>query len=282
MSTPLPPPVTAQPLSADVLSVQSQVVYGYVGNNAALPTFAQLGIRTFALPTVMFSNTPHYPSKHGGIIPNEWFQGFLSDLEARQALSHLRAVQTGYLGSPDQARLLAEWLKHVRQQFPALRLHVDPVIGDEDCGHYVDPALVCAYKEHLLPMAQGLTPNNYELAQLSGLPCDTLENTLKAARSLLSEQTLWVVVTSAAPCTWTDGNMHLLVVEHHSAEVITHPFVDYAPKGTGDMFSAALTGYWLNGLSLPQAAQKAGDLVVDALRYSQSIHSAELQPAPSA
>lgn len=78
MSAPAPPAL--RPLAIDIVSVQSQVVYGSVGNNVALPVFARQGLRAAALPTVILSNTPHYASMHGGATPEAWFGGWLDDL----------------------------------------------------------------------------------------------------------------------------------------------------------------------------------------------------------
>src|SRR5690554_635823 len=115
-----------QPMQMDVVSVQSQVVYGQVGNNIAVPTFQSLGLRVAAVPTVLLSNTPHHPTLHGGPIPTDWFRGYLDDLVARDALRRLRAVVVGYLGGPEQAEALAGWIDARLRAHPALQGVIDP------------------------------------------------------------------------------------------------------------------------------------------------------------
>lgn len=270
-----PPPVL-QPLAIDVVSVQSQVVYGSVGNNVALPVFARAGLRAAAVPTVILSNTPHYASLHGGAPPIEWFAGWLDDLCARNALARLRAIHTGYLGSAQQAETLARWIEARRAEHPGLRVHVDPVIGDHDHGIYVDPALVPVVRERLAPLADGLFPNGFELECLTGLPVRTESEVVAAARALLAGRTRWVIVTSAAPAAWPAGRMRVAAVTANDARVIDHARIDAAPKGTGDLFSATVTQRLLAGANLFDAAQHACDAVVAAVTLTKAGQSAEL------
>lgn len=194
-------PTVLQPLSLDVVSVQSQVIYGRVGNNVAVPALEALGFSVAAVPTVVFSNTPHYPTMHGGALLTEWFEGYLQDLSARGALHALRAILFGYLGNPRQADALARWARALLKERAGLRIVIDPVIGDQDHGIYVDPCLVDTYRRDLLPLADGLTPNSFELAHLTGLAVNDVESVVAAARTLLTGRTQWVAVTSAAPDT---------------------------------------------------------------------------------
>ncbi|MDD3786089.1 MAG: pyridoxine/pyridoxal/pyridoxamine kinase [Hydrogenophaga sp.] len=266
----------SRPLSLDVVSVQSQVVYGRVGNNVAVPALEALALSVAAVPTVVFSNTPHYPSLHGGALPIEWFDGYLQDLSARGALHALRAILVGYLGNPQQADAVARWARAQLNERTDLRIVIDPVMGDHDHGVYVDARLVDAYRRDLLPLADGLTPNGFELAHLTGLPVDDVETVVAAAHTLLTGRTQWVAVTSAAPDTWAMGEMQVVLVTRRRAEVIIHPRIDAAPKGTGDLFCATLTGHWLNGAGLPEAAAQACRQVVRALRQTKKAQCAEL------
>lgn len=268
------------PLPIDVVSVQSQVVYGRVGNSVAVPTLEALGVSVAAVPTVLFSNTPHYPSIHGGAVPVQWFAGYLNDLVARGALQALRAVLVGYLGGPEQAGALVGWLREQLCRQADMRIVVDPVLGDHDHGIYVDAGLVDAYRRDILPLADGLTPNGFELAQLTGLPVGDTACVIAAARTLLTGRTEWVAVTSAAPEACASDEMQVVLVTRTQAEVITHPRIALAPKGTGDMFCAALTGHWLNGVELPEAAALACDQVVRALHRTSRAQCAELLLPP--
>lgn len=265
-----------QPLAIEVVSVQSQVVYGSVGNNIAVPAFERQGLRVAAVPTVILSNTPHYASMHGGPVPTAWFAGYLDDLRARGALRELRAIQVGYLGSAEQAEVLARWIDTLLAEQPDVRVHIDPVIGDHDHGVYIDPAIVPIYRQRLLPLAHGLFPNGFELAELTGRCVSTMDEVIDAARSLLVGRTRWVVVTSAAPESWTIGRMRVAIVTADAAHTLEHVRIDAAPKGTGDLFSAVLTGQLLAGRDLRDAAQQAADAVVAAVTITHARNSAEL------
>ncbi|MFA5676995.1 MAG: pyridoxine/pyridoxal/pyridoxamine kinase [Pseudomonas sp.] len=269
-------------LPLDVVSVQSQVVYGRVGNNVAIPALEALGLSVAAVPTVVFSNTPHYPTMHGGALPIEWFEGYLQDLSARGALHALRAILVGYLGNPRQADALARWMQALLKKRTDLRIVIDPVMGDHDHGLYVDPSLIDTYRRDLLPVADGLTPNGFELAHLTGLAVNDVESVVAAARTLLTGRTQWIAVTSAAPDTWAPDEMQVVLVTRTQAEVIVHPRIDVTPKGTGDLFCATLTGHWLNGADLSEAAVQACRHVVQALRHTQQAQCAELLLPPMA
>ena len=264
------------PLPVDVVSIQSQVVYGGLGNSVAVPTLQALGLNVVAVPTVLLSNVPHYDTLHGGPVPTEWFAGYLADVERRRVLERARAVLVGYLGPPDQTAVLVDWLGRVLHEHPHLQLVVDPVMGDHDVGVYVHPDLPGMLRDEIVPLAHGIAPNAFEFERIVGRAVTTFAETVAAARELLRTNLDWVVVTSAAPAEAPPGRTRVAVVTRDEAHLIDHELVATVAKGTGDLFTATLVGGLLRGYSVRGAARAAAERTVDVLKRTAALGCGEL------
>ncbi|EFE94780.1 PfkB family carbohydrate kinase [Serratia odorifera] len=254
-----------RPPLIDVITIQSQVIYGSVGNGIAYRALLKKGLEALQVPSVLFGCPPYYGAPSGGAIPIDWFSGFLDDLLARGVAQRARAVIVGYLGSAMQCQALENWLLRVRELNPAIMLIIDPVMGDYGEGVYVDKPLVDCYRSPFLHLANGITPNGFELEQLCGQPLHSREHAVAAAQGLLNQHTRWVLVTSAPGIAQHDRQVGLLLVTPQETRSFTHPKINASVKGTGDLFTALLTSHLLAGENISSAVLSASAEVCKVL-----------------
>lgn len=262
-----------------VLAFGSQLLSGGVGLNAALPVYAQAGIRVAGVPTLLLSNLPHYPSVHTLDIPAAWIRQALTDLEATGALDTVKVVAVGYLADPAQAYAIASWFETLpSERRPVVVL--DPTFGDGDVGFYTNPAVVPAIREALVPLADIMTPNSFELRHLTGAadsqrPETNLARLVERARTLMTDRTRAVILTGISKNDDGASKIGNVVVTVRDAEAFFLDEVATQSKGLGDAFAAALVSGLvrggdpedavLNTAQLATAVQEAATHVRDAL-----------------
>ncbi len=246
-----------------VLAFGSQLLSGGVGLNAALPVYTQADIRVAGVPTLLLSNLPHYPSVQTLGIPAEWMRKALADLEATGALDTLRAVAVGYLADPAQAHAIADWFESLpskRRPFFVL----DPTFGDSDVGFYTNPAVVPAIREALVPLADIMTPNSFELHHLTGKkPEKTLGDFVKRARTVMTDRTRAVILTGVSQNDDGAAKVGNVVVTATGATPFFLDEVATQSKGLGDTFAAALVSGLLRSGDLDDPPQ-GGNTLSDA------------------
>ena len=120
-----------------VISIQSQVAYGHVGNSAAVFPMQMHGIDVIAVPTVLLSNRPGYPTIRGRTLEADLVADLLRGIEERGAVDHARMILSGYLGSAETGAVVADFVARAKARNPALRYACDPVLGDRDRGLFV-------------------------------------------------------------------------------------------------------------------------------------------------
>ena len=181
----------------NVISIQSQVAFGHVGNSAAVFPMQMHGIDVTAVPTTLLSNRPGYPTIRGRVLDAQLVADLLLGIEERGAVDTAQMILSGYLGSADNAAVVADFVARAKARNPALLYCCDPVLGDRDRGLFVHADIPPLVRDRLCPLADIITPNHFEFEFLCGTTAATIDQMLEAARALMARGPSTVVVTSA-------------------------------------------------------------------------------------
>lgn len=238
----------------DVISVQSQLVYGHAGNSAAVPPLRALGMRVAEIPTTLLSNAPFYPTLRGRVLPADWFAGLLQGCSERGLPQRAKMLVSGYFGSVENGLAFADWLEAVLPQSPQLRYCLDPVIGDTHTGPYVEPGLEAVFAERLLPHAWLVTPNAFELGRLSGMPALEHDDAIAASRALLARGPQWVIAHSVSG---DPGDLVTLAISRDEVWRWTSPHLPVDVAGTGDVLMSLTVAFLLKGHRFADAVGRA-------------------------
>src|SRR4051794_26039773 len=152
----------------NVISIQSQVAFGHVGNSAAVFPMQMHGIDVVAVPTTLLSNRPGYPTIRGRVLDAALVADLLRGIEGRGAGDTATMILSGYLGSADNATVVADFVARAKAKNPALLYCCDPVLGDRDRGLFVHADIPPLVRDLLCPLADIVTPNHFEFEWLSG------------------------------------------------------------------------------------------------------------------
>jgi len=253
-----------------ILSISSQVAYGHVGNAAAVPALQSLGFEVLAIPTVLLAHHPGHRPPKGRVTPPQEAADLLDGLEEVGALAKTSAVLTGYLGLPETATVAADAVARVRRFNPRALYLCDPVIGDNG-RVYVRDGVEGAIRERLLPLADVLTPNHFELERLTGRPVTTLEQSIQAARELVAAGPRIVVVTSLQHARTKQDQIETLAVTADEVWSVATPRLGRVPNGGGDLFAALLLGHLVRGAVLSDAFARAVSAVFGVLAASENL-----------
>ncbi len=240
-----------------VISIQSQVAFGHVGNSAAAPVIQALGVTLAAVPTTLLSNHPRYPTTRGRVLDAPLVADLLRGIEERGLVERATVLLTGYLGSPANADVVAEFVERARKANPALVYICDPVVGDEDSGVFVAPALPPVFRERLLPLAAIATPNQFELGYLAGRPVATLAEALAAAAALIARGTGSVIATGCSLAETPPGEVETILFGRDGVERVSTPRFPLRHSGTGDLLAGLLDAHLARGVALSSALRAA-------------------------
>lgn len=250
-----------------ILSIQSQVAGARVGNSVAAFAMERLGVQVWQLPTTILGRRPDHGAPGGGPIPVETLASLFSGLAADGALGDIDAVLTGYLGGGEQVAVVLDAVERVKTANPKAVFVCDPVLGD-DGKLFVRDELADAMVNGLVPHADWLTPNAFELGLLAGKTIDSLSAARDAARRI-GKPTLCTSIRTALGM----GNLYAAPSGDWFCETARLP---RAPKGTGDLLTALFVARRVRGEAPAVALEAATGAVYDVIVRSLAAESEDL------
>lgn len=248
--------MVAQTTPKMVLSIQSHVAYGHVGNAAAVFALQRLGFEVLPIHTVQFSNHTGYGSFRGQVFTVDHIKDILQGLKDRGVLEQVNAVLSGYMGDGTIANAILEAVKEVRSLNPNALYLCDPVMGDFGRGVYVNPNIPEFMCKQVVPIANIITPNHFEFEILIDAKLKSVQDAIAHARSLIEKTALeTVVITSLSTPDIPLGQLGTIAVTAEHAWLVSTPLIDInpSPTGTGDTLAAILLGRILQGYAIDKA-----------------------------
>lgn len=237
----------------NILSIQSHVVYGHVGNSAAIFPMQRLGVNVWSLHTVQFSNHTGYKRWKGQVFSHEIIHELITGLEELQVLPQCSGVLTGYMGSAETALEIFRAVDRLRQSVPELPYCFDPVIGDFGRGVFVDAAIPKCFLEEGFKRATILTPNFYEFSYFLQQGIRTESDLAKGLEFYFSKGIQTVLVTSVETEETPEHCLDCYASDRNQIWRIRTPKLDIAPNGGGDLISALFFVHYLRTQSIVEA-----------------------------
>ncbi len=260
----------------NILSIQSHVAYGHVGNASAVFPMQRLGVEVWPIHTVQFSNHTGYGAWKGRVFDGHSIEELIDGIEERGVLGSCDGVLSGYMGSADIGTAILQAVARVKKANPKAIYCCDPVIGDVGRGVFVRPGIPEFMRDNALAMADIVTPNHFELENLSG---HTVQNVaqLKAAITALSGRGPKVVlVTSVDTHETPDGSIDLVAGEGGKFWRVRTPKLDISINGAGDAIAALFFVHYLRSASAGVALSEAAASVYGLLRRTKEANSREI------
>lgn len=230
-----------------ILSIQSSVAYGYVGNSAATFPLQRLGHEVWPVITVHFSNHTGYGQWRGTVLDPAVVAEVIEGLNDREVLGTADAVLTGYQGSPGVAEVVLSTVRRIRALNPAVVYCCDPVLGDVGRGFFVAPGIPELMRDEVVPTADICTPNAFELAFLAGGdtraatdgdPFETMPEVLEAVDRLRARGPRTVLVTSVEHADLGPDEIAMVAVDDSGAFEVRTPRLPLSVNGAGDVTAA--------------------------------------------
>jgi len=260
-----------------VLSIQSAVAYGHVGNSAAVFPLQRIGVEVLPVYTVNFSNHTGYGAWRGPLIAPEEVAAVLTGIEERGVFGEIDVVLSGYQGGEGIADVIIDAVARVKAANPSAIYACDPVMGNAKSGCFVAPAIPDLLRERVVPVADIITPNQFELGFLTGTEPATIEETLASADLARAMGPRTVLVTSVERPDREDGTIEMMVVDDTGAWVVQTPLLPMKANGSGDVTAALFTAHHRATGDAADALARTASSVFDLLARTHESGERELQ-----
>jgi pyridoxine kinase len=260
----------------NILSIQSHVAYGHVGNASAVFPMQRLGHEVWAINTVQFSNHTGYGAWRGPVFPAEAISDVVTGIDERGALPNCDGVLSGYMGDAAIGEAILDAVERVKGANPAARYCCDPVIGDVGRGVFVRPGIPEFMRDRAVPAANVVTPNQFELEWLTGMSVSGLDDAKAAAAALRARGPKVVLVTSLSTPETPAEAIDMLAVDDEGAFRLRTPLLPVSVNGAGDAIAALFFVHLLDTGSAPAAMAKAGSSIYGLLKATAEAGSREI------
>jgi pyridoxine kinase len=263
-------------LQMNILSIQSWVVYGHVGNASAIFPLQRLGAEVWAVNTVQFSNHTGYGDCTGEVFTGAQIARLIDGIAARGALARCDGVLSGYIGDAGIGEAVLDAVRRVKAANPASVYCCDPVIGDDASGVYVRDGIAALLRDRALPLADIITPNRFEVERLTGHACATLDDAKAAIARLHRMGPRSVLITSLRTSDTPAEAIDMLAGEGGSFHRLRTPLLNRAFNGAGDALAALFLFHRLRTGSAATALAEAGSAIHGLLRRTEAAGSREI------
>jgi len=256
-----------------VLSIQSHVSYGHAGNSSSVFPLRRLGLPVY---TVCFAHHTGYGNPSGHIFSGDVIQEVVSGIKVVANMQECQALMTGYLGAKSTGNFILNEIKQLKKINPKIIYSCDPVMGDIGRGFFTSKEIQSFFNDELKDSFDILTPNLFELEFLSGLKVKDIDTAITAARTLITRDTQFIIVTSYQS---DDSCLTVLLISSDECLSISTPEIKFERPavGTGDLFHALFLGNYLQTMNKKSSLEKAVNSIYDIIQATKVSKSYELK-----
>ena len=260
-----------------ILSIQSSVAYGHVGNSAAVFPLQRIGVEVWPVHTVHFSNHTGYGAWRGMVFSAETVAEVIQGIEERGVLHECDGVLSGYMGDASLGEVILDAFNRVKKANPSAVYCCDPVMGDVERGFFVRPGIPEFMRDRAVPAATIITPNQFELEYLADRAVTDLESALASVDQVMVCGPSVVLVTSLRRRDARGDQIEMLAVDSGGAFTIETPLLPVNVNGAGDMTAALFFAHWRKSGSIQIALELTTGAVFAVLEETVAAGAREIQ-----